>query len=628
MSSNSKGNPAVVNTAASIVVPERASVKDLRHWLSNFGQANRQHYEQGQLQLAAQKRTAMLQSRIQSLEASLESSSSSVSTSSSPWSPNKGGGCGGKPWTLSPCKTNLMSRNWESPTTRSHPEVVDTVPLNDNVPQLDGPSLSKTSNTTIHSIHSSPVKDIVRQDMNLIQSVSIDNSRDSPCILQSPTPKTMTTTMTLSFDKDNSAPEDKTDDEPSLSRQSNEDSIRNVSDDVRLPTESPFLSKSIPTAPLPMASRQSSSTNKTASPPPTTTPSLDDESAVSRPSRISTFKSTQLSSSSPPKTKVSPSKMYRFEAVVPSQRSAARNNINSATINSTSQSLLELPEPRRRKGTPTPWGNTKNFHINDVDADSFWDDELLLLDNDEDDLFTAASLPNHTTTSVPRTRILGKVNHRRTSKYNDDGDDDDDTWNDEVARTNFWNHYDNNKDDDDDDNSLLDSVSVGTGRYTDPGGRQSCGMVVVPPKKSRRFRSWLSCGGGGGRSNSKRGGIDNPKKNTTTTDIESERLYQHQPRPPRRPASAMARPVTSVVVTKAPTHLPRQGRHSTSTYLPNGVLTKSTLDLLCHNGNDDYDANDDDDDLFAGGASSTTLPASTRFQRKSYSRQSIAAIGL
>lgn len=60
-----------------IVVPEQLSVSDLRTWLSSFGQANKQHYEQGMM---LQNKQDDLRRRIETLESALGPTRSRSST--------------------------------------------------------------------------------------------------------------------------------------------------------------------------------------------------------------------------------------------------------------------------------------------------------------------------------------------------------------------------------------------------------------------------------------------------------------------------------------------------------------------------------------------------------------------
>ena len=121
-----------------------------------------------------------------------------------------------------------------------------------------------------------------------------------------------------------------------------------------------------------------------------------------------------------------------------------------------------------------------------------------------------------------------------------------------------------NEEDDEDDCSLLDSISIGTGRYTDPGNQHH--HHARRKLRKNRFPLWLC--------HKRKPSVPYDEEDDVRDDSGGGHTdeYNHV---------EMAQVVPTTVLYESPPRPLSNEMYKNSTFFPDGVLTKSTLDLLC-----------------------------------------------
>lgn len=444
--------------AASIVVPERLSVKDLRAWLTNFGQANKQHYEKGRL---LKQQQVAIQSRIQSLEDVLGSPSSYANSSSNN------------------SQVPAGQLTWESP-------VKPTLSTEPAIEPKTPPFTVEEQRTT-----NSPQKS-TKDAMGCEFGDEEEREQPSP-----------NSVMRASFKE----PIDALVADPL---------IEAVTLNQNVPTED----ESSWDPPSELEQGIEILTLMEESTPSTDADYYHDASKQVEPPRCPTKPSVTSPSSS--------SKIYRFEPV----RQRPRMRVVGV------ERLLEPPVPTRR-------------------ANDTWEDDY------EDEWADDFSEP-----CFPQARHA-RMNLETTAAVS--------AWKTPDVRPQVGYSVDSDgyEDDDDDDEDLLDSVSIATGRYTDPGSRHHPQHFRRPKTRKNRFPLWLC----------------HKRKHAVPYDEEPEDHYfpddddndtghfemQVQVPPVPTPATLYESPPR-----------PKEAVHPPTNFLPDGVLTKSTLDLLCRPNDQEY----------------------------------------
>lgn len=484
---------------ASIVVPERLSVRDLREWLSRFGQANKQHFEANSVSTINRKQTE-IQSRIRSLESAL-GEPKSLSEQGSPT-----GSTGHRPLSGESPPFPLQDEDPPALVTAStcsqgcgggdQPEEDRGRRCYDNSPPMRSVTLAFTGASDPTEGHFFPSPDSTVRVVEGETSSTVFTARYG----DEETRETAASPMAASQTAERTRHHDPTG-SPSVKGNASVRRPMNGTPPAKSKSESGFR----PSPPYVDSVVSQESPVRTQSSPAKPVSSLLDASRHNSPSS---------SSSSVQKKKASPSKGYRIEPVKPRMR----------VLGTVDQRLLELPTPQARH------------------QPSNWDDELA-------DGFSEITFPPASATKRPvgtgRIRNHAALPKKVLMKQ-------DPEWN-ETASDWVGPSQDEDQDnDDDDDHSLLDdSASVDTGRYTDPGR--------VRRSRKNRFPLWL-CHKRKPRHDDDDdvGGENDEEALETTTATTPTTLYESPPRP-----------------------LPTDMHGGGSAFFPDGVLTKTTLDLLC-----------------------------------------------
>ena len=445
--------------SASIVVPERVPVKDLRAWLANFGQANKHHYEKGKL-LTKQQQVA-IQSRIHSLEEVLGSPSSYANSSSNN------------------SQVPAGQLTWESPVKPAPPVALG------NEPKTPPSTMEeeRTTNSPKQNTKAASGRDFGDEEEreqpspNSVLKASFTDPIDALEGERSP--------ETSKFNQDEATEEESSWEHPSEVEQGIE--VLNLMEES-IPSNGDDYCHNV--------------TRKVESP------------------------------CCPPKpTGTSPtngsSKIYRFEPV----RQASRMRVVGV------ERLLEPPVPTRR-------------------ANDTWEDDY---EDEWADDFSEPCFPQ------AHHRVTMRTNGLQTTAGAASAWEKTDVRPQVGYSVDSHGYDDEDDDEDDDDCSLLDSVSIATGRYTDPGSYHQ--QSRRPKARKNRFPLWLC----------------HKRKHAVPYDEEADDHYfpddddnyaEHFEMQVQDPLVA-----TPVTLYESPPR-PKQVVHSTN-FLPDGVLTKSTLDLLC-----------------------------------------------